>query len=85
MLNSNLFDKLDPLQVKLQSFKPIKHSLATLASIDYQPLLMKYLATSFDENCKIRGVSFDILKAFDKMWHEELLINFNATRSQETY
>ena len=33
-LNSKLYDKLDAFQIKLKSFKPIKYSLVTLASMD---------------------------------------------------
>ena len=60
------------MHVKLQSLKPIKYSLVTLASI-IRPLLMKYLTTSFDEHYEVTGVFFDISKAFSKVWHEGII------------
>ena len=35
------------------------------------------LYKSFDEGLEVRGVFIDISKAFDKVWHEGLLLKLN--------
>ena len=49
------------------SFKPADSCINQLLCITHD------IYQSFDDGLKTRAVFFDILKAFDKLWHEGLL------------
>ena len=46
--------------------------MVTLVLISFYQLLMK-LSSYFDDGFEVRSVFLDISKAFDKVWHEEVI------------
>ena len=54
-------------------FQPGDSCINQLLSITHEIL------RSFDYAWEVRSVSLDISKAFDKIWHEKLIFNWNET------
>ena len=52
-------------------FRPGDSCINQLLAITYE------IYKSFDEGCEVRGVFLAIYKAFDKVWHEGLLLKLN--------
>ena len=48
-------------------FKPDNSCANQLLAITHE------IFSSFDDNYEVRGVFLDILKAFDKVWHEGII------------
>ena len=62
------------LQAPNQSgFKPGDSCINQLLSITHE------VYSSFDDGFEVRSVFLDICKAFDKVWHEGIYLNFSKT------
>lgn len=53
-------------------FKPGDSCVNQLFAITHE------IHSSLDEDYKVRGVFLDILKAFDKVWHERIIHDFKC-------
>ena len=68
----------DLISQNQSGFKPGDSCINQLLSI------MHEIFKSFDDGWEVRGVYLDISKAFDKVWHEGLLLKSNLTDYHET-
>ena len=60
-------------------FKPGDSCINQLLSI------MHNIYKSFDDGYEVRGVFLDISKAFDKVWHDDLIFKLQENEYQATY
>ena len=65
-----MLKKIIILQIK-SGFRPGDSCVNQLLVVTHE------IYKSFDEGFEVRGVSLDISKAFDKVWHEALLLKLN--------
>ena len=63
----NLLNQNDLISPAQSGFKPGDSCIKQLLSITHE------IYHSMDKGCEIRGVFLDISKAFDKVWHEDLV------------
>ena len=55
------------MRTPMRVFKPGDSCVNQLLAITHK------IFFSFDDNCEVRGVFLDISKAFDKVWHQEII------------
>ena len=65
------FTENDLISPNQSGFRPGESCVNQLLAITHK------IYKSFDEGFEVRGVSLDISKAFDKVWHEGLLLKLN--------
>ena len=65
------FTENDLISPNQSGFRPGESCVNQLLAITHE------IYKSFDEGFEVRGVSLDISKAFDKVWHEGLLLKLN--------
>ena len=70
----NYFQRNKLFKPSQSGFLPGDSSIAQLLSIIHE------IQTAFDENpaVDVRGVFLDISKAFDKVWHDEIIFKLKA-------
>ena len=61
------------------AFKPEESCVNRLLSITCN------IYKSFDDGCEVRGVFLDISKAFDKVWHDDLIFKLQENGYRVTY
>ena len=63
----NLFSKNNSLSPNQSGFRPGDSCINQLLSINHE------ISSAFDMGLKVYGIFLDISKAFDKVWHDELI------------
>ena len=67
------------ISVTQSGFKPGDSCINQLLSITHN------IYKSFDNGYEVRGVFLDISKAFDKVWHDDLIFKLQENEYQATY
>ena len=70
----SFFTENDLISQNQSGFKPGDFCINQLLSIAHE------IYKSFDDGWEVRGVFLDISKAFDKVWHEGLLLKLKLNR-----
>ena len=74
----SFFSENDLISPKQSGFRPGDSCTNQLLSIAHKIL------SAFDDGHEVRGVFLDISKAFDRVWHEGLLLNYKNTGYRES-
>ena len=69
---TSFFNKNDILSYNQLGFRPGDYCINELLSITHK------IYQSFDNDLEVRGVFLDISKAFDKVWHGQLILKLSC-------